>query len=95
MGTNSFGEEVLFPWVVAPKAPKSKICALASSNTWNAYNNFGGRSNYVNPAGLPAAPTVNARLDLARYIDTAGPWSPHHSEYKPLAFERPEIANDI
>ena len=89
------GKTFSFPWVVAPSSPKAKIAVLASSNTWNAYNNFGGRSNYINPGGLPPLPTVNARLDLGRYTDAAGPWSIPDSQFKPLAFERPEPGNDI
>jgi N,N-dimethylformamidase len=89
------GAAFSFPWVVAPREPRSRIAVLASTNTWNAYNNFGGRSNYINPGGLPPAPTINARLDLARYTSTAGPWSLADSEYKPLAFERPEPGNHI
>ena len=42
---------------------------LASNITWNAYNNFGGRSNYINADGLPPTPTVNARPGLKRYTD--------------------------
>ena len=42
-----------FPWVVAPAKPTAQIAVLASTNTWNAYNNFGGRSNYVNATDLP------------------------------------------
>ena len=89
------GKTFSFPWVIAPSSPKAKIAVLASSNTWNAYNNFGGRSNYINPGGLPPAPTVNARLDLGRYTDAAGPWSIPDSQFKPLAFERPELGNHI
>ena len=37
-----------FPWVVAPAKPQRQIAVLASTITWNAYNNFGGRSNYIN-----------------------------------------------
>jgi hypothetical protein len=37
------GAAFSFPWVVAPRQPKAKIAVLASTNTWNAYNNFGGR----------------------------------------------------
>ena len=48
---------------------------LASNITWNAYNNFGGRSNYIHPDELPPTPTVNARLDLKRYTD------PEHVNY--------------
>jgi len=56
-----------FPWIVAPEKPSAKVAVLASNITWNAYNNFGGRSNYVNSTGLPATPIVNGRqeLDLA------------------------------
>jgi hypothetical protein len=31
------------------------LAALASTNTWNVYNNFGGRSNYINPGGFRRA----------------------------------------
>ena len=48
---------------------------LASNITWNAYNNFGGRSNYIHPDKLPPTPTVNARLELKRYTD------PEHVNY--------------
>jgi N,N-dimethylformamidase len=36
-----------FPLVVAPPQPRAAIAVLASTNTWNAYNPFGGRSNYL------------------------------------------------
>jgi hypothetical protein len=88
------GEFFSFPWIVAPAAPRSKIAVLASNITWNAYNNFGGRSNYIHPDRLPPTPTVVARLELKRYTD------PEHvnydtSDYAPLSFERPEPINLI
>jgi hypothetical protein len=89
------GKTFSFPWVVAPRKPQCKIAVLACTNNWNAYNNFGGRSNYINPGGLPPTPTVNARLDLARYTDPKGPWSIPDSDFKPLSFERPELGNHI
>jgi hypothetical protein len=89
------GKTFSFPWVVAPSGPRAKIAVLACTNNWNAYNNFGGRSNYINPGGLPPSPTVNARQDLARYTDPNGPWSISDSDFKPLAFERPEPGNHI
>lgn len=76
------GRRFSFPWVVAPAKPKAKIAVLASSNTWNAYNNFGGRSNYINPGGLPPTPTVNARQDLARYQNAPTLWPPLDSDRK-------------
>ena len=83
-----------FPWVVAPARPRSKLAVLASNITWNAYNNFGGRSNYILAGELPPRPVVNARQDLSRYTD------PQHvfydrEEYAPLSFERPEPMNHI
>jgi N,N-dimethylformamidase len=85
-----------FPWIVAPSRPRAPIAVLVSSNTWNAYNNFGGRSNYINADALPSRPVVNARQDLARYTDRAFQvWQFEDSEYAPLSFERPESGNHI
>jgi hypothetical protein len=62
--------------------------------TWNAYNSFGGRSNYISPDALPPTPTVNSRLELRRYTDpdniTYGV-----EDYAPLSFDRPEPINSI
>jgi N,N-dimethylformamidase len=88
------GEFFTFPWIVAPATPQSDIAVLASNINWNAYNNFGGRSNYIHPIKMPPQPTVNARLDLLRYTSdihmefTA-------DEYAPLSFDRPELFNHI
>lgn len=83
------GKFFSFPWIVAPLSPRARIAVLASNITWNAYNSFGGRSNYIHPDRLPSTPTVNARLELKRYTD------PEHlnydtEHYLPLSFERPE-----
>ena len=83
-----------FPWIVAPKEPQAQIAVLASNINWNAYNNFGGRSNYIHPDECPPKPTVNARYDLKRYTD------PNHrnydaEDYAPLSFDRPEPINFI
>jgi N,N-dimethylformamidase len=89
------GEQFAFPWVVAPQTPQAPIAVLACTNTWNAYNNFGGRSNYINPDGLRSRPTVNARQDLSRYTPPAEIWSPRDDEFRPLSFDRPEPGNDV
>jgi N,N-dimethylformamidase len=86
------------PWVVAPGAGArtAPIAVVLSTNTWNAYNNFGGRSNYVNTVGLPDEPTVNARQDLDRFDASAlGGWGHPDDDYQPLSFERPEPANHV
>jgi hypothetical protein len=83
-----------FPWIVAPERPAAKIAVLASNITWNAYNNFGGRSNYIHADKLPPTPTVNARGELARYQDPEfGTWNAE--EYAPLSFDRPEPINHV
>ena len=79
---------------MAPQKPGAPIAVLASNITWNAYNNFGGRSNYIHADRLPPTPTVNARLELARYTD------PQHLnydtvDYAPLSFDRPEPINHV
>ena len=88
------GATFSFPWVVAPAEPTSKIAILASNITWNAYNAFGGRSNYINPERLPAKPVVNSRQELERYTDpdnlNYGVW-----DYAPLSFDRPEWISQI
>lgn len=89
------GRFINFPWVIAPATPQSSIAVLASTNTWNAYNNFGGRSNYINPTELRSQPTINARLDLGRYIDRLSIWSARDEDYRPLSFDRPEPFSSI
>jgi N,N-dimethylformamidase len=86
-----------FPWVVAPAKPQAQIAVLASTNTWLAYNNFGGRSNYINANCLPDTPVVNARQDLIRYNGTEAfnTWGFPDEEYLPLSFERPEPGNAV
>jgi hypothetical protein len=88
------GDFFAFPWIVAPARPKSKIAVLASDINWNAYNSFGGRSNYIHADCFPPTPTVNSRLELRRYTE------PEHrtydsDEYAPLSLERPDPYNHI
>jgi N,N-dimethylformamidase len=91
------GKFFSFPWVVAPAQPQAPIAVLASTNTWLAYNNFGGRSNYINASRLPAEPVVNARQDLIRYTAAGSfnEWGFQDDEYQPLSFERPEPGNVV
>ena len=88
------GAAFSFPWIVAPARPSCLVAVLASNITWNAYNNFGGRSNYINAGQLPPTPTINARQDLQRYTD---PNSLTYGveDYAPLSFDRPEPINHI
>jgi len=91
------GNAFSFPWVVAPAQPQAKIAVMASTNTWNAYNNYGGRSNYIHPAGLPEYPLVNARQELDRYHDATpfATWRWNDEQFLPLSFDRPELHNHL
>src|SRR5215469_10653261 len=59
------GAHFAFPWVVAPARPTAPLAVLASNITWNAYNSFGGRSNYIHVDRFPPTPTVNSRQELS------------------------------
>lgn len=88
------GRFAALPWIVSPARPAARIAVLASCATWNAYNAFGGRSNYVNPERLPDAPAVNVRQELKRYASPgAEEWEAE--DYAPLSFDRPEPANSV
>ena len=88
------GDTFSFPWIVAPAKPNAPIAILASNLTWNAYNSFGGRSNYIHADEFPPTPTINSRLELKRYIDPKHQtWGSDH--YATLSFERPEPINCI
>lgn len=91
---NKSGDFFSFPWVVAPKAPQAKIAVLASDITWNAYNSFGGRSNYIHADRFPPTPTVNSRQELKRYTEKEH--RTYSSDtYEPLSLDRPEPFNHI
>jgi len=81
-----------FPWVVAPVRPSAPVAVLASNITWNAYNDYGGRSNYTAPSGLPAVPSVNVRQEELWFTDPdMEAWA--GGDYPPLSFDRPEPLN--
>ncbi|MSQ94531.1 MAG: carboxypeptidase regulatory-like domain-containing protein [Gemmataceae bacterium] len=88
------GETFTFPWVVAPAQPAAPVAVLCSNLNWNAYNNFGGRSNYIHADAFPPTPTINARQELKRYQD-ANHQTWGCDAYAPLSFERPEPINHI
>ena len=88
------GSFFAFPWIVAPAVPTCDIVVLASDLNWNAYNSFGGRSNYIHADCFPPTPTINSRLELKRYTETE-----HRSydqpTYAPLSLDRPDPYNHI
>jgi len=92
--TGQSGAFFSFPWIVAPRQPVHPIAVLASNITWNAYNDYGGRSNYTAPVRLPAAPTVNSRQESVWFTDPEmEAWA--GGPYAPLSFDRPEPLNRV
>lgn len=88
------GAETSFPLVVAPPRPRAHLAVLACDLTWNAYNDFGGRSNYVAAQRLPAEPMVNARQEDVWFPDPAlCGWDTE--TYQPLSFDRPDPNNRV
>ena len=78
--TGESGAFFSFPLVVAPKKPTSSIAVIASTNTWNAYNAFGGRSNYIMAARMIEEPIVNSKSDLPHYkMKEYGEWTSEKS----------------
>lgn len=89
------GEFFSFPLVVAPAKPQASVAVLASTNTWNAYNAFGGRSNYIMAARMIDMPIVNSKSDLPRYrLADYGEWRGSET-FDPLSFDRPEPYNHV
>jgi len=88
------GETFTFPWIVAPHAPKAEIALLTSNICWNAYNDWGGRSNYVAADKLPDAPTISVTQESPWFRPTGAVWWVNNT-FEPLSFDRPEPINNI
>jgi len=92
--TGESGAFFSFPWIVAPAGPSAPVAVLASNITWNAYNDYGGRSNYTVPSGLPPTPSVNVRQEPFWFTDPdMEAWAGGY--YPPLSFDRPEPLNRV
>jgi hypothetical protein len=88
------GSSFTFPWIVSPAAPSAAIAVLASDLNWNAYNSFGGRSNYIHASRFPSTPTINSRLELKRYTELEHR-TYDQDDYAPLSLDRPNPFNHI
>jgi N,N-dimethylformamidase len=82
-----------FPLVVMPAEPRERIAVLASNLTWNAYNDFGGRSNYVAMEQLGDVPSVSVHQELV-WREAAGFRKWKVDAYAPLSPDRPEPLNE-
>jgi len=80
------GETFTFPWIVAPKLPSAKVAVLTSNICWNAYNDWGGRSNYVAADKLPSAPAVSTTQNSPWFRPTGAIWWVN-DVFEPLSFD--------
>jgi len=84
-----------FPMIVAPRRPQAKVAVLASTFTWNAYNPFGGRSNYIMASRIIDRPIVNSKTDLPRYrLTDYGEWKSSPT-FDPISFDRPDPGHHV
>ncbi len=88
------GDLFSFPWIVAPEAPTCPVAVLASNLDWNAYNDFGGRSNYVAAWGVSLTPTINVRQESPFLRDTGVRFWDREG-YEPLSLDWPEPVNRV
>lgn len=88
------GETFSFPWIVAPKSVSAKVAVLTSNICWNAYNDWGGRSNYVAADQLPEAPAISTTQESPWFRPTGAIWWVNNS-FEPLSFDRPEPINNL
>ena len=88
------GSTFSFPWIVAPAEPNASIAVLTSNICWNAYNDWGGRSNYVAADSLPPAPSISTTQNSPWFRPTGAIWWVNN-DFAPLSFDRPEPINNL
>ncbi|MGQ0642139.1 MAG: N,N-dimethylformamidase beta subunit family domain-containing protein [Gemmatimonadaceae bacterium] len=51
--SDSSGRDFYAPFIVRPTSPQSPFAVIANTNTWNAYNNWGGQGKYTHTYPVP------------------------------------------
>ena len=74
--TDRKGNRYYVPFVVRPSAPCSPFALLANSNTWNAYNIWGGISKYIDFPGAEETSLSFLRPNPGLAPDLPGGWMP-------------------
>lgn len=77
--TQIHSEKTFFlPFIIKPKTPP-KIAIIASTNTWQAYNNFGGKSNYEDTQTPEILKKIYWNIDYKDYHPNYLPFArPYH-----------------
>lgn len=61
-------DESFIPLIVKPKKPINEIAVIASTNTWHAYNSWGGQNYYINYTSLPSKYVLSTERPFDLYI---------------------------
>lgn len=64
-GTNDIS---FIPVIVKPKKVENHIAVIASTNTWHAYNSWGGQNFYINYTSFPSKYILNTQRPFDLYL---------------------------
>ena len=61
-------DDSFIPVIVKPDKPQNEIAVLASTNTWHAYNSWGGQNYYINYTSLPSKYVLSTERPFDLYV---------------------------
>lgn len=65
---NSKDDTSFIPIIVRPKELKNNIAVIASTNTWHAYNSWGGQNYYINYTSFPSKYIISTHRPFDLYV---------------------------
>ncbi len=65
---NDISDSSFIPVIVKPKKVENQIAVIASTNTWHAYNSWGGQSFYINFTSFPSKYILSTQRPLDLYL---------------------------
>jgi hypothetical protein len=68
---NNGGDSSFIPIIVKPEKPAGEIAVIASTNTWHAYNSWGGQNFYINYTSFPSKYVLNTQRPFDLYLRNA------------------------
>ena len=65
---NGTDDVSFIPVIVKPENIKNQIAVIASTNTWHAYNSWGGQNFYINYTSFPSKYILNTQRPFDLYL---------------------------
>ena len=65
---NDTDDVSFIPVIVKPKKMENQIAVIASTNTWHAYNSWGGHNFYINYTSFPSKYIINTQRPFDLYL---------------------------